>query len=204
MIADVIQGGDESLNALIYKPLDRFTTDYLQRHLDTTLSTLRDVGGRFTSAVKSLYDKFHGEDVLLRAKLAIMSAGKHLNQDVIYPVKYQSYRDINLIMQRYVMSNEKVSTLYRRNKCYGFKETFIDPEPNTYGKDRIDYQRVMDGVLQFEEETGEGYFTYYTNSMDSEDELSAFDKISILDTWDVVARLIAEGQDPTHTELEDL
>lgn len=204
MVADVIYGGDESLNALIYKPLDRGTSEYLQRHLDTTLGSIKNLSSRFTSAVRGLYDRFHGEDVLLRAKLALMSAGKHLNQDVIYPVRYHTYRDINLMMQRYVMSNEEVSNLYKRNKCYGFKDTYIDPEPSVHGKERVDYQRVMDGVLQFEEESGEGYFCYYTNSMDEEEELSALDKISVLDTWDVVARLIAEGADPTHTELEDL
>lgn len=197
---DVVSGGDFGANALIYKPLSQSTLDYLSNRLDATLSTMKGVGQQFVNTVRGMYDRFNSKEAINRAKMILYAAGTHLSQDVIYPVKYENYRNMNLAMQRYVMCNPDINRMYKRNKCYGFVDTYIDPEPGTYGTDRFDYQRVMDGVLQFDSE-GNGYFNHYSNS-DIEDELTTLDKISVLDTWDVVARLLAEGVDPTHPDLD--
>lgn len=196
---DVMRGGDYGANALIYKPLSLDTSMYLQRHLNSTLQSIRNVGSNFVNAVKGLYDRFSSSDAINRAKMYLQNAGMHLSQDTIYPVKYDRYM-VNLIMQKYIMCNPQVSDLYKKNKCYGFQDTYLDPEPNSYGKDRFDYQRVMNGWLEFEnDEQGTGYFNHYSNS-DIEKSLSTLDQIAIRDTWDVVARLIAEGVDPTHPD----
>lgn len=199
---NVIRGGDDMANALIYKPMTQQMRDYLSNQMESTLASINNVSERFVNTVRGLYNRFNSDEAINRAKLAMYSAGIHFSQDVIYPVRYDTYPSINLTMQSYVMANPEVNALHRKNKCHGFQETYIDAEPNTYGTDRFDYQRVMDGVLQFEP-TGEGYFSHYSNN-DSVDELSTWEKLSILETWDVVARLIAEGKDPTTTNGEDL
>lgn len=205
MIAvNVLRGGDDMANALIYKPLSQATMDYLGNHLSNTLSSIRNVSDRFVSTVRNMYDRFNGQEAINRAKMALYSAGIHFNQDMIYPVRYENYRDMNLMMQRYVMSQPDVSELYRKNKCYGFSDTFIDPEPNTYGEDRFDYQRVMDGVVQFRTgENGEAFIKHYSNS-DDQDKLSILDKLSVIETWDTVSRLIADGLDPTDPNLNEI
>ena len=201
---DVVHGGEFGANALIYKPMSQSTSEYLHRHLDSALASIRNVSSNFVDSVKNLYNRFSSAEAINRAKMFLHSAGMHLAQDVIYPVRYDRYRDINLIMQSYVMAKPEVSELYRKNKCYGFQDTYIDPEPNCYGKDRFDYQRVMDGWIQYENDDDQlGYFMHYSNS-DPQDELSTMDQIAVQSTWDVVARLIAEGIDPTHPDGESL
>lgn len=193
---DVMRGGDYGASALIYKPLSQDTSMYLQRHLDSTLQSIRNVGNNFVDAVKGLYNRFSSSDAINRAKMYLHNAGMHLSQDVIYPVKYDRYT-VNLIMQRYIMSYPEVNELYRKNKCNGFQDSFLDPEPGAYGTDRFDYQRVMDGWMQFEKDEEQiAYFNHFSNS-DEEPELNVLDQIAIRDTWDTVARLIAEGVDPT-------
>lgn len=201
MIAcDVVGGGEYGANALLYKPLSQHTIAYLNDRLNSTLERIKSVGSSFVNATRGLYDKYNSREAIQRAKMVLHGAGMHLAQDIIYPVRYDAYRDINLLMQRYVMSQPDVSDMYRRNLCHGFQDTFVDPEPGTYGEDRYDYQRVMSGVLQFEE-NGDGYFKFYSND-DPEEELDNLDKISVLDSWDTVVRLIAEGKDPTRTDGE--
>lgn len=197
---DVVGGGEYGANALLYKPLSQQTLSYLNDRLNSTLDRMKDIGGLFTQSVRSLYDKYNSREAIQRAKMVLHGAGVHLAQDIIYPVSYDQYHNINLLMQRYVISQPDVNDMYVRNLCYGFEDTFEDPEPGTYGEDRYDYQRVMSGVLQFEE-NGDGYFKFYSND-DTESELDNLDKISVLDSWDTALRLIAEGKDPTRLDGE--
>lgn len=199
---DVISGGDLSANALIYRPLSQNTLAYLKSGLDNTLNAIKGVGQSFVDTVRGMYDRYNSIEAVNRAKMVLYNAGQHLSQDVIYPVRYDNYNNLNLTMQQYVMAYPEVDRMYRKNKCYGFADTYIDPEPGTCGEDRFSYQRVMDGMLQFDAE-GEGYFRHYSNSDDAP-ELTMLEKLSVLETWDTVARLIGEGVDPTHPDGESL
>lgn len=197
---DVMRGGEYAANALIYKPLSQTTSEYLHRHLDSTLNSIKGISTSFVDGVRGLYDRFSSSEAIQRAKMLLYGAGMHLSEDVIYPVSYSRY-DVNLIMQKYIMACPEVSELYKRNKCYGFQDTYVDPEPGTYGTDRFDYQRVMNGWLISKDKSDDNYFIHYSNS-DPEERLSTIDQLAIRKTWDVVNRIIAEGRDPTHPDRE--
>lgn len=200
----VLKGGDDVANALIYKPLSGVNMAYLQDQLQSTYANIRNIGERFVGAVKSMFNNEHSEEKLNRARMALYSAGVHFDQNMIHPVTYNNYSNMNLLMQRYVMSQPDVNAMYKKNKCYGFQETYVDPEPGIYGEERTDYRRVMDGMLQFEkDDEGLGYFMHYSDTSDADD-LSTLDKMSVLQTWDVAARLLSEGLDPTHPDKEEL
>lgn len=85
-------------------------------------------------------------------------AGTHLSEDVIMPYSVDNLGDANLIMQRYIMSNPVISELDRKGLCFGFADTYINLEPDTYGEERLDYQTVMDGVYRLEEDTIKRYY----------------------------------------------
>ena len=103
-------------------------------------------------------------------------------------------------MQQYIMSEPTLNKLHKQNRCYGYQDTYVEVEPDTYGQERVLYQRVMDGVMQFDEE-GLCFINHYTNS--DEVELTTVEKISVLDTWHHVRRLIAEGIDPTDPDKNE-
>ena len=78
----------------------------------------------------------------------------------------------------------------------GFEETYIDNEPNKNGKERKDYQEVMSGILDFDE-NGDGF----TNTLStSEDGLNCYEQFDILYTWESVDNLLAQNIDPTETK----
>lgn len=193
----VINGGEVAANALLYRQPSETLTGYIRNGMNSILTTASSLSDRFINATNTIYNKVFDNEVIKTGKMLLNSVGMSMNLDNIYAVPYESIRSVNPIMQQYIMCNPIVNEAYNKNRCYGYQDTYFDFEPDSVGEERNDYQRVMDGVLQFDNE-GQGLIKFYSNHDDTE--LSLFDKVSILDTWDVVARCMAEGMDPTEPE----
>ena len=199
-IPNVVKGGSLAAEALLYKQPDPSVQEYIRNNIAHAVEATRSIGNSFINTVESMYNKFNNSEVMNVAKMILYNAGTHLSQDVIIPYNYNNVHNANLLMQRYVLVNPMVYSLYQNNMCHGYADTFIDNvDKNTLLEDRVEYQQVMDGLMQFNED--EGYVHHYSN--DSED-LCHFDKLAITDTWDAAVRRIAEGIDPTDPELNDL
>lgn len=201
MQVNVVRGGDAAFNALLYPPPDQNFLTYLQNNIQSAAESVVGIGTAFMDNVKNMYNRYNSTEAINASKALLQSTGTHFNQNVIYPVGYDNFNTANMIMQRYVMAEPSISEMYRDNMCYGYQETFYDMEPDSYGVERTDYRRVMDGVMDFEDD--HAVFKYYSQSSDEPD-LDTLDKISILDTWDNALRLIDEGIDPTSPDLDDL
>lgn len=198
---DVVNGGDLAARALIYKQPSYSMTDYFLNNMNNVFNTVNNLSTSFVEGVKSIYDKFNSNEVVLASKQLLHQAGMSFNDWSIYTVPYGHFHEANLGMQQYIMMQPDIFKRYSENRCYGFQETFIDPEPDTPLEERAMYQSVMDGVIQYEKD-GTGFHKHYSNS--SDEELSVIDKLSVLDTWHEVQRMLQEGFDPTDPDYEEL
>ena len=106
------------------------------------------------------------------------------------------------LMARYVMANPTIRTLYQQNKCDGYSDSYTDLYPGTIRDDHYDYQRVMDGVVNFDTQDDRWEIKYYTDYSDQDEELSPEDKFTILDTWNAACNVIARGLDPTDPDKD--
>lgn len=197
---NVINGNDMAMNALVYKQPDLNVLEYVTNNLNKVVDKVNEYGQAFVDMAVNAYNKFNSDHALNYNKLVLQSAGVHLDPNTIYYVPVENLGLANNIMQRYIIAQPEMNTLYKKEMCYGYQDSYVVLEEGMYGKDNIEYRRVMDGVLEFEDtEEGEGYVTYYVQ--DDEDiypeELSRLDKISILDTWNSVDISIGKGIDPT-------
>lgn len=196
MVVNVVNGGELMHNALLYRPPDNSIVDYFSNKLNHVIQYTQGLSNQFIDTTKKLYDKVYDSKVIERTKALLSMSDYALSNDVITLVPYGHMSNANMVMQQYIMAYPEVQDLVKRNKCHGYQDTYFNIEPDTYGEDRYEYQRVMDGVLQFEDtEEGEGYLKHYINS--DEIELTTHEKLSVLDTWHNVSRMIAEGLDPT-------
>lgn len=197
MQVNIIPGGSDAFNALLYPPP---TQDKVQRYaekVNNVVNTLGGLGTDFINGVKSIYDRFASNEAIAAAKSIIHQAGTHTNEYIIYPLDYDNVTNANLGMQQYIMANPVINKMYHDDMCYGFQDTYYDTEPGVKGTDRLDYRRVMDGILQFEnDEDGLGYVMHYSSS-DEHDELDMMDKVAVMKTWEAAALLIADNIDPT-------
>lgn len=197
-----ISGGEFAANALLYKQPTPDVMNYINNKLDQVVNFTHGLSDRFKTTVQNLYQQAYNSDIINAAKRYLAQSDYALRQDMIYTVPYGRFNEANLIMQQYIMAEPHMNNLYRKNMCYGFQDTYFDPEPETYGKDRLDYQRVMDGVLEFEKEEDDEKslaFTHHYSNAD-EIELSHIERTAILDTWHEVVRMIEEGKDPSEIE----
>lgn len=200
MQINVINGGSTAAAALLY----RQPTEQVMSYINAGLNRLMEYGNvlseGFKTAVNNVYNQYWSDGALEASKWVLNTIGG-TQQDIITVVPYETFNNANLLMQRYIIAQPQLNELYQSNMCHGFQDTYFNIEPETFGKERYEYQRVMDGVLQFDTE-GEGYINYYSNSDSTE--LDFVDKLSILDTWDTVSRLLAEGKDPSDPTLAKL
>lgn len=200
MQVKVVEGGDLAARALLYKQ----PTEQIMNYVNAGLNKLKEYGNTlsegFKNAINTVYNQYWSDGVLDATNWLINNIGS-TKQDVIYPVQYETFNTANLLMQRYIMAYPELNILAKRNMCNGFQDTYFNIEPETYGEERYEYQRVMDGILQYDKDEVP-YVKYYSNSDNVE--LTLPEKLSVLETWNNVARLIAEGKDPSDPLLNDL
>jgi len=203
MKVQVIDGGDTAFKALVYPPPDQTLLTYLQDNIHQAAHVLGDIGSNFVNNAQNMYDRFNSSEAINAGKAILYGAGTHLNQNVIYPVALDQFPNANLIMQHYIMEEPSVNRMYQKGTCNGFADTYFDNEVGVFGKERSSYMRVMDGVMDYSGKDNDGYITHYSFE-DGRDDLDTFDKFSVLDTWDNVRVLIAQGIDPTDLDQGEL
>jgi hypothetical protein len=202
MNVKVIEGGDESFRAMVYGTVNNGVREYLKNNMNNVLENTANLSKSFIDNTKALYEKYSSTEAINRAKGYLYNIGtKHFKEDVIQYLNYNNVQDANLIMQRYIMAEPTVFNLYKKNLCNGFQDTYLDNyDQHTKVEDTLEYQQVMDGVLQFDKD-GEGYIEHISHSGD---DLDHMDKMAILDTWDNVRLLIHNQIDPTDKDKGEL
>jgi len=191
---NVVNGGRDSFNTMLYNVPDNNTLAWLNNNMCRAKEVLSGVADHVVAAGVNMYNRINSNSAINAAKALIADQGGHINPYVIYSMDYNSMGNANMIMQQYVMANPMVQELYADNMCYGFEETYYDPQPGVYGEDRYDYQRVMDGVLVPDEEHTS--VSYYSNTDDTE--INVSDQYAILETWQHVENMLLNGKiDPT-------
>lgn len=191
MMVRTVSGGDMAFNALVYRPPDNYLLDYFARGVSRVGEVIGNAANTFVDTVNSIYNRYNNSTVIENSRMIAATCGSHLNQYQIYMVREDNWQP-NMIMQRYIYSCPEYSQANKRNLVNEFMMV-KDPEPGVYGTHRHDYQDVMSGMVQFDN-NGIGYTNYYSHTGE---ELSTIDRISILDTWDTVAKMLIEKKDVT-------
>lgn len=193
--ANIVRGGEAMENALLFQQPSQAMINYIQENLQPIYDAGSNYSQLFKDNVQNMYNANLSQDALLNAQILLSQAGTALGENAIVELTPDQIPYANFKMQQYIMACPQIQEKYKRNLCHGFQETYYNPEPDTYGEDRRDYQRVMDGIMQYDE-NGEGYVMYYSTD-DDEEELTFYQKVSILNTWHNVKNLLSTGKDPT-------
>jgi len=198
---NVVNGGRDAFNALLYPTHDPGTMSWLNNNVNRAREVLTGVADNLVAASVNLYNRVNSDAVVNAAKALVGSQGGAINQYAIYGLDYNSMCSANYIMQQYIMANPMVQTMVDDNLCNGFEETYYDSEPGTRGVDRLDYQRVMDGVVQ--EGDDDLYIMHYSST--DEVELSIHDQHLIIDSWEQAENMILNmSLDPTDPDGNEL
>ncbi|EKD22572.1 MAG: hypothetical protein ACD_84C00043G0006 [uncultured bacterium] len=200
MAIAVSYGSDAEFNALCYGANKHPSTlQYLENQVSNVSRTLTDAGRSFFSNARQLYDQLNNSEAMRLARAALNKAGSLFQSDRIRDIwDLAEIQNAPLTMQRWIMAQVDVRAAFHEQRCDGYSDTYVDNSPEDIGETHYDYRRVMHGMVM-EDPEGDDKTTFYLDELHEGDrELALDEKISILNTWDVVAELMQYGEfDPT-------
>lgn len=199
----VLEGSPDVFNMLIYPDQNPFNQQFLQDQLTNFQSSLTEAGRQFMTGAKDVYDRIHNSQAMQMAKAVVRQVGAFFNPDLIVPLDgILPLQQASTTMQRWVMAEPTIRSLYHKQLVDGYSDTYVDMEPDRIGKDHYDYRRVMTGVVQ-EEKDGVEYdwvVTMYPDDLiEGDRDLTSLEKNDVLNTWEIL-KLYAEArkEDPTN------
>lgn len=200
---NVIYGGDEAFDALLYTQENPINQQYVVQQLERVNTALSDSGRAFMDASRELYERIHNSEAAQAARAALRMAKSLFQPNVIgYLDTLDRLQSAPPIMQRWIMSSPEVRPLYQQQRCHGYGEAYItDMSPGQSLEQDYNWRRVMDGVVVMEEtDDGWGWYSrqYVEEILPGDRELINFEKLDILRTWDIVRMAIEAGDDPTN------
>ncbi len=198
-MANVIVGGPDVMNALIYPDQNPVNMGYFQQAVYGVNDRLTEVGRQFMSGAKEIYEKVNSSEALRIARAAIRAAKGMFHPNQIVPLEtIEDLQSAQPMMQRWIMAQPDIRHLYHEQRCDGFSETYVDLAPNDIGESHYDYRRVMNGMVQ-EDERGSWFVREYPDELvEGDRELIFGERTDIIKTWDLIQMFVEAGeQDPT-------
>jgi hypothetical protein len=190
-----------ALDYMFYQDNAPELQNYFQSQAQSFGPTLTDIGKRFMEQSKELYDITNNSYAVRAAKAAIRNAGGIFHHDSICKLNtLETIQRAQPIMQRWIMAEPTVRSIYHDNRCDGFFGEYQDIEPDKIGDTHYDYRRVMDTMVSFEEDGSWVAKQYYDELLPTDNELSFHEKCDIISTWDIMKFFLESGEDVTCAE----
>lgn len=195
----IVDGSRDYYDALMGTTVTPSLTNFLNDSLNTFSQRLADGAQDLYQRAYSLYDSMMGDQSLRQAQII------RNNFDDVWSDSSPAYlptidmmQEARLISQRYIMVNPLVRQYYYDDRVEGYAGSYRDPYPDVPTEEHSDYKRVLNGVLQVDEEEDTWhYVTYLDEYLSDEAPLDVTEQANILDTWKCVeAYLKRHGRDP--------
>jgi hypothetical protein len=203
-MANIVHGGINDFDALIYGPKHPNVIAYLENQLVNYSPTLTGAAQDFFADSRRLYDEFNSAAAIRAATAAIKKVSHVIRMDVIQILStVTELQNAQFQMQRWIMANPVVRKAYHNQQCDGYSGQYVDLQPGVVGEQHYDYRRVMDGVLQETPNTDSDWkITHYIDDLHEGDrKLTLPEKIDVLSTWDFIeAAMERKKEDPTNLE----
>lgn len=198
-MAQFYEGGEQMFQALSYGGEQHpGTIAFLQQSLQAPTQALTAATQDFMQSAHGLYDKFMGSEAMRTIRAAGRQLGSAWQRNVVRPLHTPGdFQQAPLVMQRYLMAEPHFRELYHRQLCDGYSETYIDRWPRVSGEDHYDYRRVMQGIVQPQED--HWVANQWVETLVPQDrELIAEEQFDILNSWSRMMTFLKTGdEDPT-------
>lgn len=196
---NVVHGDGLEFNTLIYPSQHPNTINYIQQSLSNLPSQLLDTSRDLYEIANQKFQQLNSSEARQRVFNVLSTLGNIRNENIIYPIKdIEECRSASITMQRWIMSEPNIRTLYHNQQCDGYSDTYVDMEPNKISEDHYDWRRAMSGVVQYESDDIVAKF-YMEELRDGDRELSPFEQLMIQRSWETVKIAVSQmNDDPTN------
>lgn len=205
----IVYGGDDAFAAAICGIQNPVNRQYFEQQIANARSvignTFGDFGQRFVQGAQDLYERFNGERALEIARAALNQVSGIFQSDIIRNVRgLTSFQIATPVMQRWIMANPVVRELYHAQRCDGYSDSYEDNAPGVIGEKHRDWREVMNGMVQFTDDS------WYTNQYAElapfdEESMPVDDQFRVTNTWHELEQILFKGlKDPTSVWNNDL
>jgi hypothetical protein len=180
--------------------LDMGTQSWLGDRSDALRATISTAAQGFFNQAATLYTMISTSDAVQALRnLTVKAENAWQSNTISYLTNIEQIQCAPIVMQRYLMAQTDVRKMYLNGEVSGYGESYENLHGNGVGAQHYDWRRVMDGIATINDESIQ--FTQYVEDTRDDTELTVFEKVDILRTWNVLkAELSAGEQDPTSPE----
>ena len=198
----IVYGGNEAFDALLYRnnPHNQAHQAYLGARLESMSNSNPAMANtEFFQRAKQMYDRIYSSEAMTIARAAIAQVGHIFQEDNIrFLNTLVDIQNAPQTMQRWIMANPVVREKYHAQQCDGYSDTYQDVFPGLLREHHYDYRRVMNHVVEEDEQHGWSASHYVEDIFEGDRELELFEKAHILSTWEVIEGFMKAGDsDPT-------
>ena len=203
MQIEVLNGGTiDSFNYLVFPEQSPAVANYIQNQLSNFSQSLTDIGRNFIEASRNIYEKVNDSNAIRMAKAVLrMSKGIFHPNEIIPLETLEEIRAAQPLMQRYIMADPVIRSMYHKQQIDGYSDTYSDIDPKCIGDNHYDYRRYMTGIVQdtVDENGEDGWVArnFYDEARLDDVDLDLQQKVMILRTQDVARMFMEAGKDPT-------
>lgn len=199
-MANLIQASGDVFSAMVHGHESPRGRRFLEEQLERTSAVIGEGSKRFMERARATFDAFN-VDAVERSVRAIKGRLNSRWQDHnVRPLRtLEEFQQATLTMQRWLSANPKGRQLFQKDRCHGWRDTYVDMEPGVWGERHTDWQKVNNGLVVTDEE-GNSSITVYFNAFDEngDEELSLAEQRDILESWSFENYYLAlGGDDPT-------
>lgn len=194
-----VEGGVDAFNASVYAQPTTQDLNFFQDNITTFYSTLGAMGQNFFNDVRDRMETVDFDKLKQYTQSVARRISSFWETDTIRPLR--ELADIQFppsTMIRWQMANPDVRELYHKGLCEGYGDKYVDLQPLVKGDDHHDFQMVMHGMEQYDDD-GELYWTSYTESFDEPENsvelLSMDERVDIVESWYVTSKYLKQMKD---------
>lgn len=196
-----------AVSSIAFPEVSQQAQDWVRSQLHENTALLTQAGSDFLQSSLETYRTLIDGSAIRGARALARIVGGLMHPNTIHALgSYAELRAAKPIMQRYIMACPEIRSIYQRQLCDGYSDSYFDMEPKSIGEDHYEWRQVMTGVAQEDPKQPGQYFIreYFDSPYEGDEALTAQQKFSILDTWDTVRKAILEKVDPTNIFDSDL
>lgn len=194
-----VEGGVDAFNATMYAQPSQQDMGFFEQNVSTLYNTIGAVGQNFFNNVRSRLESVDFNKLKEYTQAAARKLSSFWDSDTIRPLtKLTDVQFPPNVMIRWQMANPDVRTLYHKGLCEGYGDKYIDLQPGVMGDDHHDFQMVMHGMEQYDED-GNLFWTSYDETFEEPENsvnyLSSDERIDIVQSWYTTSRHLQKMKD---------
>lgn len=178
--------------------LDSHTSNWLQDRTYNLMQNVSSTTAGWFNKARTFYQTISESDALQALRnLTAKADTSWMGNNIHYCNSIEQIQTANPIMQRYIMAEPRLRDLYLNDSVEGYAGSYTNYHGTAVGVNHYDYRRVMDG-MGIVTDTHLEWNDFYEIVPEEDKELSLFEKVDIIRTWNLVNReLDAHEMDPT-------